>query len=248
MLGFASVFGSMGGAGSPSFVENNSVGAFLCFVKMPGAFIFGPPFRAFTRELTVTLSSTEVDPSTGLIPADELVFRTRHIDRLRWEGSVFYEDKASTGPFPPFTHSFRWLRFGYTPGPGTRKRFYDPFVSVLDPGIVNVVSADSTPDTYLDAVRSDEPDREFDPSQYYTSEPDWSFFPVQLKPGQFLTANTRFYEEEPVSYDATAGEYSTPFLDDSVPTTGPSGSEVERTGFEIPFSTFSFAQITLLRI
>jgi hypothetical protein len=248
MIGIASIFGSMGGNGTPSFVEHKSVGTFLCFVKMPRVFIFGPPYRAFTRELTVTLSSTEVDPSTGLIPADEVVFRTRHIDRLRWGGSVFYEDKTTTGFTGPYTHSFRWLRFGYTPGPGTRKRFYDPFVSVLDPGIVEVSSPDFSPDTYLDAVRSDEPDQELEPSQYYTSEPDWCFFPVELKPGQFLTANTRFYEEEPVSYDATAGEYSTPFLDDSVPTSGPSGSEVERTGFEIPFSPFSFAQITLLRI
>lgn len=240
----------MGGASSSHFAENGSVGMFLCFVKMPGAVILGPPLRVFTRELTITLISTEVDPSTGTIPPDQVVFRTRHIDRFRWVGRVAYENKATTGFLPPYTHRFQWFDFSssYIPGATTRKRFYDPFVNVLNPGFVDVSSPDFTPDTYFDAVKSNVAGNAFEPSQYYSAEPEWCFFAVEIKRGQSLTSSTRFYEESAVSYDATAGAYTTPFLDDSVPTTGPSGSETERTGGEIPFSTFSFAQITLLRV
>jgi hypothetical protein len=240
----------MQGASSTHFAEYGSVGLFLCFVKMQRAAIFGPPLRVFTRELTITLVSTEVDPATGTIPPDQVVFRTRHIDRFRWVGRVAYEDKTTTGFLPPYTHRFQWFDFSsaYVPGVTTRKRFYDPFVNVLNPGIVDVSSPDFTPDTYFDAVKSNVAGNDFAPSQYYSAEPEWCFFPVELKPGQSLTSNTRVYEESAVSYDATAGAYTAPFLDDSVPTTGPSGSEIERTGGEIPFSTMFTTGITLLRI
>jgi hypothetical protein len=236
MIGYASIVGlvNLASSGIDYYVDSNSVGTFLCFAKMPFVSAASIPDRVYTRELTITRISTEVDPSTGTIPADEVVFRTRHIDRRQWGGGAYWERRTST--FNSFTliytHSFRWVAgapFGSTQiNVESRKRFYDPFVPVLDVGTVSVTSSDpAIPDTYLDDVKTDVDGQAFASGGYYNADPEWCFFPVEIKPGQSLQAVTRWYKESAVSYDATAGEYTTPFLDDSVPNSGPSGSEDE---------------------
>ncbi len=234
MLGYASIIGLLNAGGVDCYVDSNSVGMFLCFAKMPFVSAASVPDQVYARELTVTRISTEIDPSTGTIPADEVVFRTRHIDRRRWAGQTYWERRTST--FNSFTliytHSFRWVAgapVGSTQiNVESRKRFYDPFVPVLDVGTVAVTSSDpATPDTYLDDVKTDVDGQAFASNGYYNTDPEWCFFPVELKQGQSLEGVTRWYKESAVSYDATAGEYTTPFLDDSVPSSGPSGSEDE---------------------
>jgi hypothetical protein len=111
--------------------------------------------------------------------------------------------------------------------PEARKRFYDPFVFVKNdpPGFVDVTSADASPDTFLDAVRSTLTGQEIASNGWYNADPEWCFFPVEIKPGQSLQGVTAWYKESAVSYDSGAGAYTTPFLDDAVPSSGPSGSE-----------------------
>ena len=227
MLGYAAIVGTVGSASY--FVDSNAIGMFLCFIKMPFVSASSNPDLVFTREVTITRISTEIDPGTGLIPSDEVVFRTRHIDRRRWGGTFAWERKTTTGSVPTLTHRFTWIAgvpFPANP-PEARKRFYDPFVLVKNdpPGFVDVTSADASPDTFLDAVRSTLTGQEIASNGWYNADPEWCFFPVEIKPGQSLQGVTAWYKESAVSYDSGSGAYTTPFLDDAVPSSGPSGSE-----------------------
>lgn len=229
MLGYAAIVGTVGSAGY--FADSNSIGMFLCFIKMPFVSASSNPDLVFTREVTITRISTEIDPGTGLIPADEVVFRTRHIDRRRWGGNTYWERRTAVGSTSPFTISFTWV-LGVPVGATqinieARKRFYDPFVPVLDVGTVSVTSSDpATPDNYLDdELKSNVDGTAFLSNGWYSADPEWCFFPVEIKPGQSLQGVTAWYKESAVSYDSGAGAYTTPFLDDAVPSSGPSGSE-----------------------
>jgi hypothetical protein len=227
MIGYAAIVGTFGS--SFYFADSNSLGMFLCFIKMPFVPSSSNPDQVYTREVTVTRLSTEIDPGTGLIPADEVVFRTRHIDRRRWGGTFAWERKTTTGFLPPYTHRFTWIAGVPFPAntPEARKRFYDPFVLVKNdpPGYVDVVSSDSSPESYLDAVRSTLTGQEVASNGWYSAEPEWCFFPVEIKQGQYLRGVTTWYKESAVSYDSGAGAYTSPLLDDAVPVSGPSNSE-----------------------
>ena len=253
MLGYASIVGlvNLASSGIDYYVDSNSVGTFLCFAKMPFVSAASIPDRVYTRELTITRISTEVDPSTGTIPADEVVFRTRHIDRRRWAPQTFWERRYAyfaNIPFPPPSTStaFRWIAgapLGATQISEARKRYYNPFVSVIPPANVPEIIANPAPDDYLSDAQSDIDGQAFASNGYYNADPEWCLFPVEIKQGQSLIGATRWYRESAVSYDATAGEYTTPFLDDSVPSSGPSGSEDETSALS------SFATVIyLLRV
>jgi hypothetical protein len=234
MLGYAAIIGFLN-SGIDYYVDSNSVGMFLCFIKMPFVSASSNPDQVYAREVTVTRLSTEIDPGTGLIPADEVVFRTRHIDRRRWAGQAFWERRYAffaNIPFPPPSTStgFRWIAgtpLGATQVSEARKRYYNPFVPVIPPANVPEIIANPAPDDYLSDAQSNMDGQAFESNGYYNAEPDWCFFPVEIKKGQSLLGVTKWYKESAVSYDATAGEYTTPFLDDSVPNSGPSGSEEE---------------------
>ena len=228
MLGYAAIVGTVGSAGY--FADSNSLGMFLCFIKMPFVSASSNPDLVFTREVTITRTSTEIDPGTGLIPADEVVFRTRHIDRRRWAGQTFWERRSAyfvPGPFPPPSTStqFQWIigaPLGATQISEARKRYYSPF---LPPGAASEIIANPAPDDYLSDASSDVDGTAYASNGYYNADPEWCLFPVEIKQGQSLLGVTNWYKESAISYDSTAGEYTTPFLDDSVPSSGPSGSE-----------------------
>lgn len=243
MLGFGSFLGQVGFPlpfGTPYFVDSNAIGTFLCFVKLPyissGFGSISPP-RIYTRETTITRASTLVDPSIGTIPADEVVFRTRHIDRRRWGGNFFWERRSphfANIPFPPPSTStaFQWVAgapIGATQINEARKRYYDPFLPFTPPAAVPEIIPNPAPDDYLSDAKNTVNGAAYEPEGYYNTDPEWCFFQVEMKEGQSLVGVNKMYVERAVTYDATAGAYSSPFLDDSIPNSGPSGSEFEIT-------------------
>ena len=207
------------------------LGQFLVFIKLP---YLSSSSLVYTREAIVTKVSTEVDATLGSIPPDEVVFRTRHISRKHWAGQTYWERRTTVGTMAPYTINFAWVAgvpIGATQiNVEARKRFYDPFVPVLDVGTVSVTSSDpALPDNFLDdELKSNVDGTRLSHTGHYSTDPEWVFFTTDLVRGQYLRFTSRLYEEQATRY--SSGAYTTPLLDDSVPSTGPSGSESEISG------------------
>jgi hypothetical protein len=205
------------------------LGQFLVFIKMP---YLSSSTLVYTREAIVTKVSTEVDATLGSIPPDEVVFRTRHISRKHWAGQTVWERRVVTPSGIVFIGDFTWapdVPIGSTQISEARKRFYDPFVPVLadsDSQFYNLLS--DVPDTLLDAIKSNVDGTRLSHTGHYSTDPEWVFFTTDLVRGQYLRFTSRLYEEQATRY--SSGAYTTPLLDDSVPSTGPSGSESEISG------------------
>lgn len=206
------------------------LGQFLVFIKLP---YLSSSSLVYTREAIVTKVSTEVDATLGLIPPDEVVFRTRHISRKHWAGQTYWERRQVTASGGGFNGSFEWLAgvpIGATQiNVEARKRFYDPFVPVLaDSDTQFYATLPDVPDTLLDAIKSNVDGTRLSHTGHYSTDPEWVFFTTDLLRGQYLRFTSRLYEEQATRF--SSGAYTTPLLDDSVPSTGPSGSESEISG------------------
>ena len=214
-------------SGLPEITTGQSVGTFLCFLKLPLRNQLSVT-TSLTREIIVTRLSTEVDATTGSIPGPEEVFRTRHIEKKRWAMQNYWERQFQR-PFTSYTFDFSWIA-GLTTVSEARKRYSDPFLPPFEAGVVT--ETQTVPDAYsiLSATPTTTDGRELDEQGRFNTDPEWIFFPVVIQTGQSLRFELKKYDEQAVRHNGTY--FDGPYLDDSVPAAGPSGSE-------FPVSTFA---------
>jgi hypothetical protein len=168
-----------------------------------------------TYLVKVTRKSTLVDPDLGSIPPDDEIFRTRHVQRRFWNASPLW---VQTRELYSGVLKYAWTEIPTFPNLSFNAHYSSPFVR---PG-----TWDSAPSvTPLSTDPSTDPADRYPSNEPIRVPADPVFFYCDLKAGQSLQFESSCYVDDPFRDDAT-----TPYLDDTIPTTTDvSGSEVEQT-------------------